>query len=92
MFRLLRLLIVMPLLGAGIAACGSGTVALVPSGGSSGTSTSSSSSSSGSSSGGSTSSGAATTDVLTYHNDSMRTGQYLTETTLTPANVASASF
>jgi hypothetical protein len=29
---------------------------------------------------------------LTYHNDSMRTGQYLTETTLTPANVASASF
>ena len=92
MFRLLRLLIVMPLLGAGIAACGSGTVALVPSGGSSGTSTSSSSSSSGSSSGGSTSSGAATTDVLTYHNDSMRTGQYLTETTVTPANVASASF
>jgi hypothetical protein len=32
------------------------------------------------------------TDVLTYKNDARRTGQNTTETTLTPANVASASF
>jgi len=32
------------------------------------------------------------TDVLTYHNDTMRSGQNLTETTLTPGNVASGSF
>jgi hypothetical protein len=108
MFRVLRLLIVMPVLGAVIAACGSGTVAVTPAGdpppgtssssssSSSGSSSSSSSSSgSGSSSGsssGTTSGGPSTTDVLTYHNDNMRTGQYLTETVLTPTNVASASF
>jgi hypothetical protein len=34
----------------------------------------------------------ATTDVVTYHNDAMRTGQNLTETVLTQANVTSASF
>jgi hypothetical protein len=33
-----------------------------------------------------------TTDVLTYHNDNLRTAQNLTETLLTPASVASAKF
>jgi len=35
---------------------------------------------------------AAQTSVLTYHNDNQRTGQYLTESALTPANVTSLTF
>jgi hypothetical protein len=35
---------------------------------------------------------ASAADVLTYHNDLARTGQYLAETTLTPANVNAAHF
>jgi hypothetical protein len=36
--------------------------------------------------------GAATTSVLTYHNDNARTGQYTSETTLTPSNVKASTF
>src|ERR1700722_17371983 len=50
------------------------------------------STSSGSAPSGSSSDATATTDVLTYHYDTMRTGQNLTETVLTPGNVTSASF
>ena len=62
-------------------------------GGSSGNS--SSSSGMGSSSGGSgssSSSGGGGPSVLTYHNDNGRTGQYTSETKLTPSNVQSAMF
>ncbi len=66
-----------PALTALLAACGSSS-SNMNSGGTTGTP----------SGGGST----GLTDVLTYHNDSMRTGQNLTETTLTPANVNATSF
>jgi hypothetical protein len=97
MSRVLRHPITMPLLGALLAACGTGTVPVTSTGGappgassSSDSSTSSStSSSSGSSSSGSSS---ATTDVLTYHYDTMRTGQNLTETVLTPSSVNRSTF
>ena len=91
MFSALRLLIAIPLLGSLLAACGSGTVPVTgdPPGG---ISSSSSSSGSSSSSSGSSSGGASTTDVVTYHYDAARSGQNLTETVLTPANVKSASF
>jgi hypothetical protein len=99
-------LIAMPLLAAILTACGGGNVTsgadppVGSSGGSSSLSASSSSSGSSSSGSGSVSGGgssssssaSATTDVLTYHYDTMRTGQNLTETILTPSNVTSASF
>jgi hypothetical protein len=59
---------------------------------SSGSSSSSSSSSSGSSGSTSSGGGSGLTDVLTYHNDTMRTGQNLTETVLTPTDVNSSTF
>ena len=61
-----------------------------PAAGSAGGSGGSGSSGSSGSSGGTSMASAA--DVLTYHNDIARTGQYLAETTLTPANVNAAHF
>jgi hypothetical protein len=83
--------IAMSLLAVILTACGGGSASSGGSpavGSSSGASTSSSSGASTSSGGGAS----ATTDVLTYHYDTMRTGQNLTETVLTPSNVNSASF
>ena len=89
----LRHLITASLLLGVLTACGNGTVAVTPGGDPSGSSSGgATSSSSSSSSGGSSSGTSATTDVTTYHYDTMRSGQNPTETTLTPANVTSASF
>lgn len=62
------------------------------SGSSSGGVGASSSSGSGTGSSSGQTSASAPTDVLTYHNDNQRTGQNLTESILTPANVGSGSF
>src|ERR1700722_2841789 len=73
-------------LALGLMSCGGGsdsTTAATPSAAASvGNGTSSADSASGSTG----------TDVLTYHNDAMRTGQNLTESALNPSNVKSSSF
>ncbi|MGH8217760.1 MAG: pyrrolo-quinoline quinone [Steroidobacteraceae bacterium] len=76
-----------------IAACGNGAdSASSGSSSSSSSSSSSRSSSSSSASGSSSSTPASGTDVVTFKNDVLRTGQNLTESTLTPSNVRSATF
>ena len=71
-------------LAAALAACGGG--------GGSSTGTTSTSGTTGSSAPSGTSGSSGTTDVVTYKNDVMRTGQNLSEATLTTANVNSSSF
>jgi hypothetical protein len=73
-------LIALPLLAVILTACGGGNAS---SGGNAAV---------GSSNGSAGSGASATTDVLTYHYDTMRSGQNLNETVLTPSNVNSASF
>src|ERR1700689_3016316 len=84
-------LIAMPLLALILTACGGSNASSGgnPAVGCGNASSSANASSSGTSSG---SGASATTDVLTYHYDTMRTGQNLTETVLTPSNVNSSAF
>jgi hypothetical protein len=72
--------------------CSSSTSSTTSSGGSTGTGTGGSGGTGSTGGSGGSSSGSTAVSVLTYHDDNMRTGQNTQETTLTTANVNSASF